>query len=135
MFGWSMSISRKSGRAGATFSLPPQRQCGEFWSRPRDENSPKNAAARCDVSILDVDAASIEAPGEDLLALDEALTRFERQFPEKSKLVKLRYFAGLTISEAAKAMGISTATAERHWRFARVWLHSELSDQDPAEGD
>jgi RNA polymerase sigma factor (TIGR02999 family) len=84
---------------------------------------------------LNVDAASIEAPGEDLLALDEALTRFERQFPEKSRLVKLRYFAGLTISEAAKAMGISTATAERHWRFARVWLHSELSDQDSAEGD
>lgn len=82
-----------------------------------------------------VDAASIEAPGEDLLALDEALTRFELQFPEKSRLVKLRYFAGLTISEAAKAMGISTATAERHWRFARVWLHSELSDQDSAEGN
>ena len=61
------------------------------------------------------------------LALDEALTQLEEQWPEKARLVKLRYFAGLTIPEAARAMKISTATAERHWKFARAWLHSQLN--------
>ena len=63
---------------------------------------------------------------EDLLALDQALTRFEQRWPDKAKLVKLKYFAGLTILEASEALGISTATAERYWKFARAWLHSQL---------
>jgi len=78
----------------------------------------------------DVAAASIENPVEDLLALDEALTQFEQQWPDKARLVKLKYFAGLTIPEASQAMSISTATAERYWRFARAWLHSELKSRD-----
>jgi RNA polymerase sigma factor (TIGR02999 family) len=79
---------------------------------------------------LDVATAAIENPVEDLLALDEALTRFEQQWPDKARLVKLKYFAGLTIPEASAAMGISTATAERYWKFARAWLHSELKSSD-----
>ena len=79
---------------------------------------------------LDAATAEIEDPVEDLLAVDEALTRFEQQWPDKAKLVKLRYFAGLTIPEASEAMGVSTATAERYWRFARVWLHSQLTATD-----
>lgn len=79
---------------------------------------------------LDVAAAAIENPVDDLLALDEALTRFEQQWPEKAKLVKMKYFAGLTIPEASEAMSISTATAERHWKFARAWLHSQLKSSD-----
>ncbi|MFN9719426.1 MAG: ECF-type sigma factor [Planctomycetota bacterium] len=75
---------------------------------------------------LDSAVAAIENPIDDLLALDEALTRFEQQWPDKARLVKLKYFAELTISEASQAMGISTATAERYWKFARAWLHSEL---------
>ncbi len=79
---------------------------------------------------LDTAIAAIENPVEDLLALDDALTRFEQQWPEKAKLVKLKYFAGLTIPEASQALGISTATAERYWKFARTWLHSQLKDRD-----
>ena len=81
---------------------------------------------------VDVDLASdaIENPVEDLLALDEALIRFEHQWPDKAMLVKLKYFAGLTIPEASEAMGISTATAERYWKFARAWLHSQLKNSD-----
>lgn len=77
---------------------------------------------------VDLDAASpaTEAPSEDLLALDEALSRFEKQWPEKAKLVKLKYFVGMTIPEASEALGVSTATAERYWKFARAWLHSQL---------
>jgi RNA polymerase sigma factor (TIGR02999 family) len=77
---------------------------------------------------LELDAVSpaTEARDEELLALDEALGKLDERWPEKAKLVKLRYFAGMTIPEAAKAMGISHATAERHWTFARAWLHSQL---------
>jgi len=79
---------------------------------------------------LDDAAAVIENPMEDLLALDEALTRFEQQWPDKAKLVKMRYFAGLTIPEASEAMGVSTATAERYWKFARAWLHSQINSSE-----
>ena len=79
---------------------------------------------------LDVDRVTDEIPDEDLLALDEALTLLEQQLPDRAKLVKLRYFAGLTIPEASEALGISTATAERYWRFARAWLHSQLKSAD-----
>ncbi len=75
---------------------------------------------------LELAGLTTEEPGEDLLALDEALIQLEEQWPEKAKLVKLRYFAGLTIPEASQALKISTATAERHWRFARAWLHAKL---------
>lgn len=79
---------------------------------------------------LDLATAAIENPVADLLALDEALTQFEQQWPDKAKLVKLKYFAGLTIPEASQAMGVSTATAERYWKFARAWLHSQLKGSD-----
>jgi RNA polymerase sigma factor (TIGR02999 family) len=69
-----------------------------------------------------------EAPGLDLLALDEALTRLAKAEPAKAELVKLRFFAGLTMPEAAAALGISLATAERHWTFAKLWLYAELAD-------
>ena len=79
---------------------------------------------------LDSEIVVTDELGDDLLAIDEVLLQFEEQYPDKAKLVKLRYFAGLTIPEASEAIGISTATAERHWRFARAWLHSALQDDD-----
>ncbi len=78
---------------------------------------------------LEHSVAEYEAGGIDLLALDDALTRLEDQWPEKAKLVKLKYFAGLTTPEASEAMGVSTATAERYWKFSRAWLFSQLSGQ------
>jgi RNA polymerase sigma factor (TIGR02999 family) len=79
---------------------------------------------------LDVDRVTNQTPDEDLLALNEALNLLEQQMPDRAKLVKLRYFAGLTIPEAAEVLGVSTATAERYWRFARAWLHSQLKSRD-----
>jgi RNA polymerase sigma factor (TIGR02999 family) len=67
-----------------------------------------------------------ESP-EDLLDLDEALTRLAADEPAKGQLVQLRFFAGLSTPEAAAALGISVATAERWWAFAQTWLFSELS--------
>jgi RNA polymerase sigma factor (TIGR02999 family) len=64
----------------------------------------------------------------DLIALDEALSGLAEKWPEKCKLVELRYFAGLTVAESAELLGISVATAERHWTFARTWLHKQLKE-------
>ena len=67
------------------------------------------------------------APPEDLLAVDEALGRLAEQDPTGARLVQLRYFAGLSVEEAAQVLGLSTATAYRHWAFARAWLHAQLA--------
>jgi RNA polymerase sigma factor (TIGR02999 family) len=66
-------------------------------------------------------------PGEDVLALDEALTALTELQPDKAELVKLRYFAGLTLEEAAEALGISRSTADRHWAYARAWLFRQMN--------
>lgn len=63
----------------------------------------------------------------ELLDLDSALTRFSAEDPTKAELVKLRFFAGLTLAEAAGLLGISPATADRHWAYARAWLYDEMS--------
>jgi RNA polymerase sigma factor (TIGR02999 family) len=68
------------------------------------------------------------APSLDLVALDEALSRLAETEPGKAELVKLRFFAGLTMPEAAAALDISLATAERYWTFAKSWLYAELAD-------
>lgn len=71
----------------------------------------------------------------DLLALNDALTEFSRHDPVKAELVKLRYFAGLTLDEAAATLEISTATADRYWKYARAWLAARLSDAEPAAAE
>ena len=68
------------------------------------------------------------ASPERLLALDEALVSLAKQDAAAAELVKLRLFAGLSIEEAAAAMGLSRASAYRHWTYARAWLRAELAD-------
>ena len=65
-------------------------------------------------------------PSLDVLAVNDALERFEQLDPLKARLVKLRYFTGLTLPQAADALGISPTTADRYWAYARAWLHAEL---------
>jgi len=81
---------------------------------------------------LDAIELSIHDPPDDLLALDEALCEFANQEPEKAQLVKLRYFAGLTIEEAARAQGISLRTANRNWAYAKAWLFSRITSDTPS---
>jgi RNA polymerase sigma factor (TIGR02999 family) len=76
-----------------------------------------------DLDLVPADGRSI-----DLVALDDALTRLAKESPVRAELVKLRFFAGLTVPEAAEMLGISLATAERYWTYARTWLFAELSD-------
>lgn len=77
----------------------------------------------------DIDNHDIVAPmpDEELLSLNEALDRFAVAHPDKAELVKLKFFAGLPIAEAATALGISEATAKRQWSFSRAWLYRELT--------
>lgn len=76
---------------------------------------------------LDSECAVSEVPSVDVLALDQALDKLATIDAPKAQLVKLRFFAGLTMPEVAGALGISLATAERHWTFARSWLYAEMS--------
>jgi RNA polymerase sigma factor (TIGR02999 family) len=72
----------------------------------------------------------VRGPSEDLLALDEALTRLTAHDPIKAEVVKLRFFAGLTMPEVALSLGLSVATVERYWTYARTWLYAELADEE-----
>src|SRR5918911_3777107 len=81
-----------------------------------------------DLQRLPIEDLEIEAPepSVDLLAVHEALDRFQDVDPTAAEIVKLRYFAGMTIPQAAEALGISTSTADRSWAYARAWLHAAL---------
>jgi RNA polymerase sigma factor (TIGR02999 family) len=77
---------------------------------------------------IDLDQVDVAATADDdmLLRVSEALDKLAAEAPDKAQLVKLRYFAGLPIPDAAEALGISPATAKRRWTFARAWLFAEL---------
>lgn len=81
---------------------------------------------------VDLDSGCLASPSPslDILALDEALSRLAETEPAKAELVKLRFFAGLTMPEAAATLSVSLATAERYWTFAKSWLYAELADDE-----
>ena len=81
-------------------------------------------------AVLDESVITTGEPDINLLALDEALAKFEVEDLEKAELVKLRYFAGLSLHQAAEMLSISVATANRHWSYARSWLFREISKGD-----
>jgi RNA polymerase sigma factor (TIGR02999 family) len=83
---------------------------------------------RVDVELADLPT---RLPPDEFLALNDALDRLTVQDPVKARLVTLRYFAGLTIEQAADALGISRVTAHRYWTFARAWLHQRMTGGSP----
>jgi RNA polymerase sigma factor (TIGR02999 family) len=93
--------------------------------RARARKAAKRGRGRADI---DPDQVAAPERSAELLALDEALTRLAVADPRKAQLVELRHFARLTVDEAAAALGVSPATADRDWSFARAWLHRELGD-------
>jgi RNA polymerase sigma factor (TIGR02999 family) len=98
----------------------------------RRKRTEKHGGGRRRVNLDDVEiAAADRAP--DLLALDDALTKLAAEDPVKAQLVNLRYFAGLSVQEAADALGISRATAGRYWSYARTFLFCELGGSPRAE--
>ena len=91
----------------------------------RRKKSLKHGGDRQRVDLHQQDLAVRETP-EEILALDEALTKLAQEDPPAAQVVKLHFFAGLSIEEAATALGISRATAYRHWNYAKAWLRSAL---------
>jgi RNA polymerase sigma factor (TIGR02999 family) len=95
----------------------------------RKKKSRKHGGALERLPLDDVEIGAPE-PGVDLLAVNDALEKFERLDKAGADLVKLRYYAGLTLPQAADALGISSSTADRQWTYARAWLHAELREDD-----
>jgi RNA polymerase sigma factor (TIGR02999 family) len=95
--------------------------------RARQKRAGKRGGGRKKLDIDAVDVA-IQAAPDHLLALDDALAKLARTDRTAARLVELRFFAGLTVAEAGKLLGMSTAAAYRHWNYARAWLHSELRE-------
>lgn len=91
----------------------------------RHKGRVRHGGDRSRIQLTEVASA---APPDHMLALDEALSRLAEQHPAQAEVVKLRYFAGMTVREVAACLEISVATAERHWAFSRAWLYSELND-------
>lgn len=87
------------------------------------------------VDRVDADLGRIEGPepDDDLLALEEALQELSREHERKANLVNLRYFAGLTMEQAAELLSVSIATAERDWTYARAWLRRRMTPPDGRE--
>jgi RNA polymerase sigma factor (TIGR02999 family) len=93
--------------------------------RAREKGSAKRGGTLKRLDIDAVDLAAMATPDQ-LLAINDALAKLAREDPSAAKVVELRYFAGLNVDEAGRALGMSTATAYRHWNYARAWLHGEL---------
>jgi len=102
------------------------------------ENARRKQRLRHGGHLQRVDVAEVQLagplPDDQLLALDEALTRLAASHPDAAQLVQLCFFAGLTQAEAAKQLGVSVATAERTWAFARAWLFKEMRKELPGVG-
>jgi len=94
----------------------------------RRKGRPKHGGDRQQVDLDQ--ALSVADPREDLVALDDALAKLAAQEPIKAEVVKLRYFAGLSVEETARCLGISPATVKRHWTIARAWLFAALSEKE-----
>jgi RNA polymerase sigma factor (TIGR02999 family) len=125
---------RKWDSRGHFFAAAAEAMRRILVDNARRKNTDKHGGRyrRTDYEAVDIAAA---APSDDILALDEALTKLAADDPVKAELVKLRYFAGLTEEEAALVLGISRSTAHRHWRFAKVWLFRELQGTGDQKDD
>jgi len=100
----------------------------------RRKAAKKNGGGRKQLEFNEIDA-TIEPPGNDVLALDEALSLLEDEEPEAGEVVILLHFAGLTTEEVARVLRVSSSTIKRRWRFARAWLHRALSSDETDEVD
>ena len=76
---------------------------------------------------------SCDGPSDNVLAIEEALEEFEREYPRRAEVVTLMFFGGMTTAEVAEVLGMSARTVERDWRFARAWLNGRLAEGEPGE--
>jgi RNA polymerase sigma factor (TIGR02999 family) len=97
----------------------------------RRKRREKHGGDRQRMDLATVDPA-LDGPSDDILVVDDAIEKLAQEDPEAARLVKLRYFSGLTVPEAATVLGLSLRTAEREWAYARAWLYDEITEsQEP----
>src|SRR5262245_41301119 len=116
---------------GHFFAAAAQAMRNILVDNARRKRRTKHGGGRQRVALDEAQPAP-PSDADDLLALDEALSRLAAEDTESAQIVHLRYFAGLSVEEAAQALGISRAYAYRQWTFARAWLLQALSDGEPA---
>jgi RNA polymerase sigma factor (TIGR02999 family) len=114
---------------GHFFSAAAEAMRRILVERARRKKRLRDAGEERRIRLDDVNPAD-NSPSEDLLAVNEALERLEQTDAGAAQLVKLRFFAGLTMTEAAEALGMPLRTAERNWAYARTWLRREISRGD-----
>lgn len=122
-----------SGR-GHFFAAAAEAMRRILIDQARRKLRPKHGGDRMRIDLDELALPSAGDRAEILLALDEALNALATVEPAKAELVKLRYFAGLTLEEAAACLGVSLATAKRHWAVARAWLFAALSNPPKSAG-
>jgi RNA polymerase sigma factor (TIGR02999 family) len=123
----SDGVERHWDSRGHFFAAAAEAMRRILLNRARDRQRLKRGggARRLDLQQL---VLATEPPDDDLIALDDALEKLKSEDPDCAELVKLRFFAGLTLDEAALALGIAPRTADRQWAYARAWLYNELRD-------
>lgn len=109
------------------FAIASRAMRGILVDEARRRGREKRGGGRNPVLGAEGAALSEDPSRVDLLALDESLRRLEAEDPDQHEIVMLRYFAGLSIDETASVLDVSPSTVDRHWKFARAWLHRELS--------
>jgi RNA polymerase sigma factor (TIGR02999 family) len=117
---------RKWDGRGHFFAAAAEAMRRILIDRARSKGAIKRGGSVRKLRLDDADLTLESVPAE-VLDLDESLARLAREDPAKAELVKLRFFGGLTLDEAAKVLGISLATAERYWSYARAWLFSDMT--------
>jgi RNA polymerase sigma factor (TIGR02999 family) len=111
---------------GHFFSAAAEAMRRILINRARDKNRLKRGGGRQRIDLDKIEIA-LDTGDDQLIALDEALSQLVAEDPKAAQLVKLRFFAGLTLKEAANSLGIPLRTAEREWAYARAWLFARLS--------
>ncbi len=117
---------------GHFFAVAAEAMRHVLVDRARRKRREKHGGGRRRVELHDDVRAAPPDRADDLLALDEALDRLAIEDPEAARLVQIRYFAGLSVEEAAASLGMSRATTYRQWAFARAWLLEELGGGGPS---
>jgi RNA polymerase sigma factor (TIGR02999 family) len=124
---------QKWGNRGHFFAAAAEAMRRILVEGYRRKQALKRGGGEAQREPLDADRIVAPQPQEDLLAVDEALDRLAAKDARKAELVKLRFFAGLTLAEAAQVLGISANTADRDWAFAKAWLHREITAGEGGE--
>lgn len=127
LLGWHGARWQNRGHFFGVSAEMMRRVLVDIARKRRAERRGGSGAVRVPLDSIDV---ATDAPDDDLVALDEALDRLALEDPRKARVVELRFFGGLSMEEAAQALGVSLRTAHSDWAFARAWLYRALTSRE-----